>query len=265
MRQMMATIPERQTSKAAGWSRRIGAFSLVLLLTVLAGYRLDLVDTPPFLWVLALVALLAALALLLAGLALSRLWSFGDRGGRDLSIGALLALLVLAPFGIAAYWATIYPPLRDISTDLDDLPVLDTGDRTGEMNALSPPTPGEQALQAEAYPLVTGRSYNLPFETVVDAVETVLDRRDWQLTAPYPDISGQNQATINAVARGFVLGLPADVAIRVTDDGEQVIVDMRSASRYGRYDLGDNAARITDFLGELDQQVAGQVGAAPAE
>lgn len=265
MRQTMATIPERQTSRAAGWSRRIGAFSLVLLLTVVAGYRLDLVDTPPFLWVLALVALLAALAFLLAGLALSRLWNFGDRGGRDLSVGALLALLVLAPYGIAAYWATIYPPLRDISTDLENPPVLDTSDRTSEMNALSSPTPGEQALQAEAYPLVTGRSYNLPFETVVDAAETVLDRRDWQLTAPYPDINGQSEATINAVARGFAIGLPADVAIRVTDDGDSVVVDMRSASRYGRYDLGDNAARITDFLAELDQQVAGQVGAAPAE
>ncbi len=49
------------------------------------------------------------------------------------------------------------------------------------------------------------------------------------------------------------------------DDGDTVIVDMRSASRYGRYDLGDNATRIVDFLAELDQQVAGQVGAAPAE
>ena len=261
----MASIPERQTSKAAGWSRRIGAFSLVLLLTVIAAYRLGLVETPPFLWVLAVVALLAALALLLAGLGLARVWSFGDRGGRDLSIGALLALLVLAPYGVAVYWATIYPPLRDISTDLDDPPALDTSDRTGDMNEMSPPTPGEQSLQADAYPLVSGRSYNLPFETVVDAVETVLDRRDWQLTAPYPDINGQSEATINALARGFVLGLPADVAIRVTDDGEQVIVDMRSASRYGRYDLGDNAARITDFLGELDQEVAGQVGPAPAE
>ncbi|MGT2467988.1 DUF1499 domain-containing protein [Mesorhizobium atlanticum] len=75
----------------------------------------------------------------------------------------------------------------------------------------------------------------------------MLDRRDWQLTAPYPDINGQSAATINALARGFVLGLPADVAIRVTDDGEQVIVDMRSASRYGRYDLGDNAACTHGF------------------
>ncbi|MGX8009126.1 DUF1499 domain-containing protein [Mesorhizobium sp. ORM8.1] len=261
----MASTPERQTSRAAGWSRRIAAFSLVLLLTVAASYRFDLVETPPLLWVLAVVALLAALALLLAGLALSKVWSFGDRGGRDLSVGALLAILVLAPFGVAVYWATIYPPLRDISTDLDDPPALDTSDRTSDMNVLSPPTPGEQRLQADAYPLVTGRSYNLPFETIVDAVETVLDRRNWQLTAPYPDINGQSQATINALAKGFVLGLPADVAIRITDDGDSVIVDMRSASRYGRYDLGDNAARITDFLAELDQEVAGQVGPAPAE
>ena len=68
-----------------------------------------------------------------------------------------------------------------------------------------------------------------------------------------------------AVARSFVVGLPADVAIRVSNDGDTVVVDMRSASRYGRYDLGDKASRIVGFLAELDQEVAGQVGAAPAE
>jgi len=264
MREIME-IPERQTSKAAGWSRRTGAFSAVLLLTVLVGHRYGLVETPAFLWVLGLVALLAAFALLFAGFAFSRLWNFGDRGGRDLTIGALLALLVLAPYGVAAYWATTYPPLRDISTDFDNPPALDTTARTGDMNELSPPTPGEQRLQTEAYPLVTGRSYNLPFDSVLDAVETVLDRRDWELAAPFPEASGQSQVTIDAVAKSFVLGLPADVAIRVSDNGDAIIVDMRSASRYGRYDLGDNATRIVDFLAELDQQVAGQVGAAPAE
>jgi hypothetical protein len=258
-------IPGRQTSRAAGWSRRTGAFSAVLLLTVLIGHRYDLVETPSFLWVLAIAALLAALALLFAGLALSRLWNFGDRGGRDLSVGALLALLVLAPYGVAAYWAATYPPLRDISTDFDDPPALDVSARTKDMNVLSSPTPGDQRLQTETYPLVTGRSYNLPFETVVEAVETVLDRRDWQLAGPYPETDGQSEVTINALAKGFVLGLPADVAIRVSDDGDAIIVDMRSASRYGRYDLGDNAARIVDFLAELDQEVAGQVGAAPAD
>ncbi|RWD48741.1 MULTISPECIES: DUF1499 domain-containing protein [unclassified Mesorhizobium] len=258
-------IPGRQTSKAAGWSRRTGAFSAVLLLTVLLGHRYELVETPAFLWVLGIVALLAAFALLFAGFAFSRLWNFGDRGGRDLTVGTLLALLVLAPFGIAAYWAAAYPPLRDISTDFDNPPVLDTSTRTGDMNALSPPTPGEQRLQTETYPLVTGRSYNLPFDRVLEAVETVLDRRDWQLTAPFPRAIGQSEVTINALAKSFILSLPADVVIRVTDDGDAIMVDMRSATRFGRYDLGDNAARIVDFLTELDQEVAGQVGTAPAE
>ncbi|RWM95819.1 MAG: DUF1499 domain-containing protein [Mesorhizobium sp.] len=257
--------PARRTSRAAGWSRRAGAFSAVLLLTVLVGHRYQLVETPAFLWVLGIVALLAALALLLAGLAFSRIWNFGDRGGRDLSVGAVLALLVLAPFGIVAYWAATSPPLRDISTDFADPPVLDTSTRTADMNALSPPTPGERRLQTETYPLVTGRSYNLPFDRVLEAVATVLARRDWQLAVPFPRAIGQSEVTITALARSFILSLPADVAIRVNDDGDAVTVDMRSASRYGRYDLGDNAARIVDFLAELDQEVAGQVGTAPAE
>lgn len=261
----MVSIPERQTSKAAGWSRRTAAFSAVLLLTVFAGHYLGLVETPAFLWVLAIVGLLAALALLFAGFAFSRLWNFGDRGGHDIAVAVLLALLVLSPYGVAAYWAATFPPLRDISTDFDDPPVLDVGDRTKDMNVLSPSTPGEQRLQTESYPLVTARSYDLPFETVVNAVETVLDRRNWDLSEPYPELAGQSEVTITAVARSFVLGLPADVAIRVTDDGDTVIVDMRSASRYGRHDLGDNAARVTEFLAELDQEVAGQVGAASAE
>ena len=88
----MVSIPERQTSKAAGWSRRTAAFSAVLLLTVFVGHHFDLVETPVFLWVLGIVALLAALALLFAAFAFSRLWKFGDRGGRDLTVGALLAL-----------------------------------------------------------------------------------------------------------------------------------------------------------------------------
>ena len=262
----MKNYPERQTSRAAGWSRRAGAFSLVLLVTAWVGHHYELVETPAFLWVLGIVALLAAAALLFAGFAFSRLWNFGDRGGRDLTVGTLLALLVLVPYGVAAYWVTTTPPLRDISTDLDDPPVLGTAaGRTMAMNALVPLSPGEQRLQAENYPLVTGRSYNLPLEDVVDTVETVLERQGWQLATPLPVSDEQSEVTIGAVAKSFVLDLPVDVAIRVSDDGDTTLVDMRSASRYGRHDLGDNAARIVAFLAELDQQIAGQVGTAAAE
>ena len=232
----------------------------MLLLTSWAGHHLGMVETPAFLWVLALVALLAAFAILFAGFAFSRLWNFGDRGGRDLTVGILLALIVLAPFGVAAYWATIYPPLKDISTDVEDPPAL----VAAAVGAST--TPGEQRLQGEAYPLVTGRRYDLPFKETLEAVEAVFARQGWQElgSLPSPD-ANVTDAAINAVARSFVLELPVDVAIRVTSEVATSYVDMRSTSRYGRHDLGDNAARIVKFLAELDQEVVGQIGTVSTE
>lgn len=261
----MSEYPDRQTSKAAGWSRRTGAFSLVLLSTAWVGHHFNLVETPAFLWVLALVALLAAFALLFAGFAFSRLWTFGDRGGHDLMMGAFLALVVLAPFAVAGYWATIYPPLKDISTDLEDPPSLATA-KDSASGMLAPTTPGERRLQAQAYPLVTGRRYELPFKETVDSVEAVFARQGWQVEGALPSTDGTtSDAVVNAIAKSFVLELPADVAIRVTSEGETSYVDMRSASRYGRHDLGDNAARIVKFLSELDQEVVGQIGTTSTE
>jgi hypothetical protein len=261
----MSEYPDRQRSKAAGWSRRTGAFSLVLVSTAWVGHHFGLVETSGFLWVLALVALLAAFALLFAGFAFSRLWNFGDRGGHDLTVGAFLALIVLAPFAVAAYWATIYPPLKDISTDLEDPPLLALA-KENASETPAPTTPGERRLQAQAYPLVTGRRYELPFKETVDSVEAVFARQGWQVEGYLPSSdTNASDVVVNAVAKSFILELPVDVAIRVTSEGETSYVDMRSASRYGRHDLGDNAARIVKFLSELDQEVVGQIGTTSTE
>ncbi len=262
----MTEYPQRRTTRAAGWARRTAAFSVVLLASVWIGHHFGLVEDPAYLWVLAIVALLAAAALIFAAFAFSRLWQYGDFGGRDLSVGALVALLVLAPYGAVAYRIAAYPPLHDISTDQDDPPPLDTAGLTPEMNVPAAPTPGERRLQSENYPLVSGRRYDQPFDAVVDAVQAVLQRRGWQLAAPIPAADdSQGTLVISARARSFVLELPVDVAIRISSDDDATLVDMRSAARYGRHDLGDNAARIVEFLAELDQQVNGQIGPAPAE
>jgi hypothetical protein len=246
----------------AGWSRRIASFSAVLLITVWIGHYFGLTETLAFLWVLAIVALLAALALLLAGFAFARLWAFGEHGGRDIGLATAIAVLVLAPFGVIAYWASAYPPLRDVSTDIDDLPNLapvnaaDLG-----TNKRAAPTPGERQLQQQSYPLVAGHRYDLPFSETVDAVESVVKRQGWRLETPLPVVAdGETEVTIHALAFSFLLDLPSDIAIRVRDDNDSTFVDMRSASRYGRLDLGDNAARIVNFLAELDQEIAAQAG-----
>jgi uncharacterized protein (DUF1499 family) len=94
----------------------------------------------------------------------------------------------------------------------------------------------------------------------------VFARQGWQVEGSLPSSdTNASDAVVNAVAKSFVLELPADVAIRVTSEGETSYVDMRSASRYGRHDLGDNAARIVKFLSELDQEVVGQIGTTSTE
>lgn len=262
---------EPRTTRAAGISRGMASFSVVLLVTAVLGHRRGLVDTTAFFWVLAIVALLAAFALMFSGFAFSRLWKFGDEGGHDLTIGALLALLVLAPFAYTAYQIATFPMLRDISTDVEDPPVLSAAAtlRTPDMNRLEQSTAGERALQAQAYPLVAGRRYDLSLDRVLTSVSTVLARQGWEIVvAPPPAEQASGEVDIQAVARSMVLSLPSDVAIRVVDDGDSTFVDMRSASRYGRHDLGENAQRISGFLTELDQEIATQAGTAttpPAE
>lgn len=261
----MTEYPEQRRSRVTGWCRATASFSAVLLVVVWAGHHYGLVETQAYLWVLALVALLAAFALLLAAVAFSRIWTFGYRGGRDLTAGVLIALFVLAPYAFAAYLMLAYPPLRDITTDLDMPPALPTAtSRTGEMNPLLPQSPGEQRLQAESYPLVTGRRYELAFDETISVVEAVLARQGWQVSGlpSAMDIATADEITIGAAASSFILDLPVDVSVRVAVDDETTLVDVRSASRYGRYDLGDNARRITALLADLDQQVNGQVGAA---
>ena len=48
------------------------------------------------------------------------------------------------------------------------------------------------------------------------------------------------------------LRFPADLVIRLTDEGESTFVDLRSASHFAQHDLGDNADRISSFLADLD-------------
>ena len=49
------------------------------------------------------------------------------------------------------------------------------------------------------------------------------------------------------------MGFRDDVVIRVRPAPDGARVDVRSASRYGRHDLGTNAARIRSLLDDIDE------------
>ena len=69
-----------------------------------------------------------------------------------------------------------------------------------------------------------------------------------------------DQGRIEAVARAPVFGQEDDIVIRVLAEPSGASLDIRSSSRFGSRDLGQNAARIRAFFAALDQSVAENFG-----
>lgn len=253
-------------SPGAVWSRRLGFLSLVVLVVSGLCHRYGLVATTDLPNLAVAVMVLAAVGLFCALVALRRYWTFGDRGGSDIFWGFFWCLATVAPLAAFAYWYAAYPPLNDISTDPENPPSLTEAARlrTAGMNPIIAPTPKSIIEQAENYPLIKGRRYDLPLDSVLAAVDGIIARRGWSVMATRDAVGMTFETTVEAAAHSPVLAMPADVAIRLTDEGTATFVDMRSASRYWRHDLGDNAARIASFLTELDGETAAQTGVAPA-
>lgn len=258
----MAVYIDERWSVAARWCRRLAVFSVLLGVVAIAAHWFSLIETWPFLVVLAVVAGLAGLSLVFAVAGFQRVWYFGDRGGRDIFYGVLVALLALTPYALTAWVAYRSPALSQASTDLADPPKV-----TRRVVGLPPVPPlgnAEIALHQEAYPELTGRRYAAPIDQVLLAVETLLTQRGWVADDVSPT-TDDVEFVIGAVAYIPVLAIPYDVAIRLTDEGDATYVDMRSVARYGARDLGVDAWIIEGFLGDLDKQAGTLAGVAGSE
>jgi len=246
------TLASRPPTRLAHWARRLAALALMLLLVAGAAHRFEYLQTADLLRVLAVDVVIALLALVAAAIAFVRFWNEGDPVGRDILVAVLLALVALSPALYAGTLSAMRPMLNDIATDTADPPQmrLAAQNRSPDMNPLVPISPANAALQAEAYPSILGHRYALTFDEARAAVDDAIAGAGWNALPAYE--SGAGEITIEATARTLVWGFPNDVAMRITDEGGTVYVDMRSASRYGRHDLGDNAARILSFYERLD-------------
>jgi uncharacterized protein (DUF1499 family) len=71
----------------------------------------------------------------------------------------------------------------------------------------------------------------------------------WSIAAIDPR-SGRLEAT----ARTRWFGFHDDIVVRVTPEGSGSRLDVRSASRVGRGDVGTNARRVREFLDLVQRQ-----------
>jgi uncharacterized protein (DUF1499 family) len=63
--------------------------------------------------------------------------------------------------------------------------------------------------------------------------------------------SDASSGRIEATARTRWFGFTDDIVVRIRPEGAGSRIDVRSASRVGRSDVGANAARIKEYLDRL--------------
>lgn len=137
------------------------------------------------------------------------------------------------------------PLTNDVSTDPYDPPALSWAAELRTPSDLPINAPPLKAFADNPGPLYTRASET---EVIAEASE-LMQELGWQVH-PGPD-------GLDAVVTTAWFGFQDDVALRVFAGPKETRIDMRSASRQGRSDLGANRARIHTFLDLLNERLGG--------
>lgn len=142
------------------------------------------------------------------------------------------------------------PPIHDITTDLDDPPafVALAEAREAAPNAVDHPGERTARQQRDAYPDIQPITLDLTLTEALSAAEAAALDQGWALA----EVAGER---IEATATTRWFGFKDDVVIRLSEVEGGTQVDVRSASRLGRSDMGTNAQRIRDYLAALRARV----------
>jgi len=252
-------LAEQPVSRLAVWSRRVALFSLAATLIAVIIVRSGALDIVPALSTLAGALVLAVIAMLLALAAGVVIWRDGT-GGLQQALGGFIVGLALIAYplylGVKAYRL---PAIYDVTTDPIDPPRFEAIARLRPRDANPITYAGLYAaeLQHTAYadiePDLTDSS---PLEAYNAALK-IITKRKWHIVdARPPQPALAREGRIEAIARTMILGFRDDVVVRVRATPEGARIDVRSASRYGRHDLGGNAARVRALIEDIDDTLA---------
>ena len=249
----------QKKSKLAYVSKWIGVFCANLLLLGIILHRFFDLSTPATVNLIAIALMGGGLAFLLSTYALIRIWSTGYQGGAQAVVGILVGALM---FAVPVWYLpklVALPQINDVSTDLKSPPRFLKVAQLRPAGTNSTIYPGNRFAehQSRSYPDIVPftleRSYDVAFEIVREAAQ----RLGWQVVSARPPRKAGRSGYIEAVDKTLLFGFKDDISIRITGNNKRTRIDVRSASRYGRHDLGRNAARIRTLFSaiktDLDQ------------
>lgn len=194
--------------------------------------------------------------LAIALLALLALWRTRP-GGPFRGVGWAAAALLLGLLVFAVPWRYYerrdeVPPIHDITTDPSDPPAfVMLAQRPPGTNPVGYGGAEIAAQQQRAYPDIRPLVVDQPFQEVFEQAITAVHAMGWQIVAVAP-----TEGRIEATDRTFWFGFTDDIVIRVRATEQGTRVDIRSASRVGKSDLGANAARIRAYFATLSNLLA---------
>jgi len=239
--------------------RRLAYAGLALVLVCVAAAMLSGFGYQAGMWHFrtGFLVLRTAFFVSLAAGALSLLGLLFSRGNRTALASGIVGLAIAAVFAYVPWqWKQTLdslPYIHDISTDTDNPPPFVAAAqlrREGD-HPVAYDGPEVAAQQKEAYPDIAPLLTTVPREQVFEAARATIQDMDLQLIGA--DLA---EGRLEASHTSFWYGFTDDVVVRITETPQGTRVDVRSKSRLGRSDLGQNAKRVRTFLSELESRLS---------
>jgi hypothetical protein len=243
------------------WSVRIAALAVTLIAVAVLFHRLFDLPTPVALNLIALSFAGAIAAILLAVYGLIRVWQRGFHGAGNALVAIAISVAILMwPVSLLPTIQRL-PEINDVTTDTANPPAFQALAENRPAGAQDPAYNDAFAeVQKKAYPDLRTLSVDRPAGEVVTLAAQTLRRERMEVVREEPaSAENGNVGFIEAVDRTLIMGFHDDVVVRVAKSGRGALVDVRSASRYGRHDLGRNAERIREVLAGLIERLQSTV------
>jgi uncharacterized protein (DUF1499 family) len=241
----------------ARWSSRIAVFAASLLVVGVVLHRLTSFPTHVAVNLFAVGAAGMGLAVLTGLIALLQIWRRGYAGAGKAAFGVVLPVLMLAwPLTFVPALMNL-PRINDVTTDVAAPPrfISLAKLRTAEANPVAYPGERFAEQQQKAYPDLRTFVLDRGVEEAYELVEEIVRKLKWKVAASDPPtVKPLKGGQLEATDLTPVIGFPDDVIVRVEGSATRARIDVRSASRYGHADMGQNAMRVRRFLAELQSR-----------
>ncbi len=257
----MKQLQSFRKSRLAGWGFRLSVISAHIVVFTVLLHRFAGQATPVSLNLLQIGFIGAFAALILSIMAAVQIWNQLLSGFGKAVTGLVLSALVLA-------WPLFHLPFYlisdkyfDVTTDIKTPPAFEMLLKQRSFGA----NPVKFELIGEFDDDVTPLRVNKSAQDVFDLARQLVLKRQWEVVSARAPSVNRGVGVIEAVALSQILQAPDDIVIRVVQKGGISVLDIRSAARYGAYDIGRNEDRILEFLSDILTQNAGVERVLPGE